>query len=190
MSNTQKQRSATERLNDVEQATMSTFQTLENMTRDIMLIKDAIKLLGNKVDSIVKASMNGQPLTDEVISYLMVQNNIEELKAKVDNLIAQGILVAEAVVGAQSFIVVREVDDTGKVINPRLQLTMGALAPHVAEKLIGAQSGQVVDVEAGALKVEVLEVYAIQSLKAPETEEAAPAQAVVTDSANTEIASS
>lgn len=178
MSNTPaKQRSASERLNDSEQALMSIFQALDNISRDMMLVKDAIKLLGNKTDAVVKASN----LSDDTISALMVENNVAELKANVDRLIGQGILTAEAVVTGQSFVVLREVDDAGKVVNPRLQLSVGAIDPAIASKLIGGLVGQTVDVQEGKLKVEIMESYAIQTpvqapaeaLEAPAAEESA-----------------
>lgn len=177
MSNNQKQRSATERLNDVEQSLMSVFQALDNMTRDLMMVKDAIKLLGNKMDSIVQATVSGQPLTDEVIANLMVQNNVADLKAKVDGLIAQGILIEQATVEAQSFLVIRELDETGKIVNPRLQFTMGALDQSVTEKLVGAKVGQTIDVKEGALRVEILEIYGIKTAEPAPEAEAAPAEA-------------
>lgn len=163
MSN-QKQRSATDRLNDVEQGVMSIFQALDNMARDMMLIKDAIKLLGNKVDSVVKVA----GLSDDAISAGMIENNVAELKGKVDSLIEQGILAAQELIDLQSFIVVREVDDAGKVVNPRLQFTVNAIAPEVSEKLVGAKVGALIDVKEGSLKVEVLEIYGIQTPKAAE----------------------
>lgn len=185
MSNNQKQRSATERLNDVEEAAMSIFQALDNMSRDLMLIKDAIKLLGNKVDSIVKAASTGQEINDQVISSLMVENNVAELKAKVDNLVAQKILVSELAVNAQSFVVIREVDDAGKVVNPRLQFTMSAVSPEVTEKLVGAQPGQTVKMKEGSLNVEILEVYSVQGAATPaEHVEPTPAAAAEADTSS------
>lgn len=163
MSNNDKQRSATERLNDLEQATMGTFQALDNMSRDLMLVKDAIKLLGNKLDAVAKASN----LSDDVISKLMVENNVAELKGNVDRLIAQGILTAEGVVTAQSFVVLREVDDAGAVVNPRLQLAVSSIDPTIAEKLVGGMVGQTVTIQEGKLKAEIVESYAIQTPQAP-----------------------
>lgn len=175
MSNNQKQRSATDRLNDVEQATMSIFQALDNMTRDLMLVKDAIKLLGNKLDSVVKVVASGGTLTDETISAVMVENNIAELKSKVDDLIARGVLVSELEVQPESFVVIREVDETGKVVNPRLQFTMAALPKETVDKLLGAQPGQVLQIKEGTLSVEILETYTIVTPQAPQ---AAAPQAV------------
>lgn len=179
MSNNQKQRSATERLNDLEQATMNLYQTVDNMARDLMTVKDAIKLLGNKVDSIVQAIQAGGPVNDDVIGALMVQNNVNELKTKVDGLIAQGVLVAEAAITAESFVVGREISAAGKVTNPRIQFVMTALSPEIKEKLVGVAPGQTVEFQEGKDKFEVVESFSIQNpqLPTPEAVEAAEAAA-------------
>jgi len=179
MSNNDKQRSATERLADLEQAMMGTFQALDNVSRDMMLVKDAIKLLGNKLDAVVKAAS----LSDDVISNLMVENNVAELKGNVDRLIAQGVLAAEGVVTAQSFVVLREVDDTGAVVNPRLQLSIGSIDPTIAEKLIGGLVGQTIEIQEGKLKAVIVESYSIQTPQAP-TAEAASEVAPATEQAS------
>lgn len=169
MSN-QDKRNASQRIEDLERAMMSLYQTADNMARDLMTIKDAIKILGNKVDAIVKASSRGETLSDEVVAAIMVENNVEELKNKLNMLVAQGILVPEAVVSATSFVVGREVDDSGKVVNPRLQFTMSGLQEQVREKIVGAVPGQTLTLEEGKLKFEVLESYAIQTPQPPSEE--------------------
>lgn len=161
-------RNATQRIEDLEHALSSLYNTADNMARDLTLVKDAIKLLGNKLDAVVKASARGS-LDDETIASIMVDNNVEELKNKVDTLISQGILVGEQSATATSFVVGREVDESGKVVNPRLQFTMAALQPEVREKLVGSMPGQTVTLQEGKLKFEVMEVYAITSPSQGET---------------------
>lgn len=173
----QKQRSATERLNDVEQLLANLYQTADNMARDLLTIKEAIKLLANKLDSVAKESN----LSDDAISQRMLDNNVAELKSKVDDLIAQGILEAESTVTDKSFVVGRESDDSGKIMNPRIQFTLAALEPETKDKLVGANVGQVVDIKEGKYKLEILESYAIVTPQAPQAEapvaEATPAEA-------------
>lgn len=176
MSNQTDKRTASQRIEDLERAMMSLYQTADNMARDLGTIKDAIKLLGNKVDAIVKASSSSQPINDDVIAAIMVQNNVEELKQKVSNLVAQGVLSAEESITETSFVVGSEVKEDGTVANPRLQFTMQALQPELREKLKGAKAGQTVTLQEGKLLFNVLETYAIQQPKAPEqSQEEAPA---------------
>lgn len=164
----QPQRTATQRLGDLERALMALYQTADNMARDIGTIKDALKLLGNKVDAMVKATQRGEFMDDAVLTKIMIENNIEELKNKVDQLISQGFLAKNEEVTANSFIVGREVDEKGEVANPRLQFALSALAEPVRLKILGAKPGQLLELQEGKLKFEVLESYTIQTPKQPE----------------------
>jgi hypothetical protein len=164
----EQQKSATERIQDLEQGTAAALQTLDVMARDVMVIKEAIKLLGNKVDSIVKASERGQDLTDDVLSKIMIENNVEELRGKVTSLVTQGVLVSQEVVGDDSFLVGREVNDAGEVVNPRLQFALQALQEDMRGKILGSKPGDVISLQEGKLKFEVLETYSVQPPKAPE----------------------
>lgn len=161
-------RTATERIQDLETGVASNFQTLDSMARDIMVIKEAIKLLGNKVDSIVKASERGQPLNDEVLSKIMIENNVEDLRGKVTSLVSQGILAPQEVVDDNSFLVGREVNETGEVVNPRLQFSLQALQEDMRGKIKGSKPGDIIALQEGKLKFEVLETYSVQPPKMPE----------------------
>lgn len=169
-------RSASQKITDLENALMSLYQTADNMARDLGTIKEAIKLLGNKVDSIVKAASAGEPVNDTVIARIMVENNVEELNQKVKGMIAQGVLKSQEQIGADSFVVGSENDDQGAVINPRLQFALFALQPDLREKFIGGKAGDVLTLQEGKLKFKVLEVYEIQKQKPAEAVEA-PAEA-------------
>lgn len=170
MSNQADKRTASQRIEDMERGLMALYQTADNMARDMMTIKEAIKLLGNKLDAVVKATSRGEQLTDEVISKIMVENNVEELKNKVQDLVNQGVLVAAEEVTTNSFIVGREIDADGKVQNPRMQFVVSALAENVRSKFPGAKAGQTLELEEGKWKFEVQEVYSIQTPQAPQAE--------------------
>lgn len=176
MSNQADKRTASQRIEDMERGLMALYQTADNMARDMMTIKEAIKLLGNKLDAVVKATSRGEQLTDEVISKIMVENNVEELKNKVQDLVNQGVLVAAEEVTANSFIVGREIDADGKVQNPRMQFVVSALAENVRTKFPGAKAGQTLELEEGKWKFEVQEVYSIQTPQAPQAEQSEQAQ--------------
>lgn len=169
MSNQQQQdkRTASQRIDDMERGLMALFQTVDGITRDLMTIKEAIKLLGNKLDSVVKASNRGEPLTDDTISKIMVENNIEELKEKVQNMVNNGVLAVTDAATLQSFVVGRELNDDGSIANPRYQFIVNALNPDVREKFVGAKAGDILTLQEGKWKFEVLEVYAIQEPTAP-----------------------
>jgi hypothetical protein len=174
MSNQQAdKRTAAQRIDDMERGLMALYQTADNMARDLMTIKEAIKLLGNKLDAVVKASNRGEQLNDEVISKIMVENNIEELKSKVQDLVNQGVLQAAEEVTPNSFVVGREIDENGTVQNPRMQFVVSALAPNVKDKFPGAKAGQTLELEEGKWKFEIQEVYSlvVPSAPAPQAQE-------------------
>lgn len=172
-----KQRTASQRIDDMERGLMALYQTADNMARDVMTIKEAIKLLGNKLASVVKASENGEQVNDEVISRIMVENNVEELKEKVTDLVNQGILASAEEVTAQSFVVGRELGDDGAIVNPRMQFVVSATQEHVRPKFLGAKVGQVLDLEEGKWKFEVQEIYSIQTPQPPQAAQQADAEA-------------
>lgn len=161
-------RSATQRLSDLENAAMSLFNVNDNLARDVMTLKEALKLLDNKVNSIVKATASGEPLTDAVLTRIMTENNVAELAQKVTNMVTQGFIVAEEQVSENSFIVASELNDKDEVVNPRLQFALKALSPELQSKLLGVKVGDTLSIKEG-LKVKLLESYSIQEPKAPET---------------------
>jgi hypothetical protein len=181
-------RTAVQRIDDLERGLMGMFQAGDNLARDVQTLKEAIKLLGNKVDAIVKATMAGEDLNDEVLSRIMVENNVTELKGKVAQLVASGTLVAfEGELNEKHFVIGQEVDDTGKVLNPRLQFVLNSLQPALREKILGKKVGDSVAFQDGKLMFEIQEAYEVTTPKAP-TVEAAPAvqsDSIVAPDANT-----
>lgn len=181
-------RSATQRLEDTENALMSLYQVVDNIARDILTLKEAIKLLGNKVDSIVKVSLRGETMTDDNIAKIMVENNVEELKNKVQNFINSGVLTAAETSDLDSFIVGRELGPDNSVQNPRLQFTVRSLQEDVRNKMIGTKVGQVLEFEGSTLKFEVQEIYST-NLAAPLSQVADEQAAAATTETTTDTPS-
>lgn len=154
-------RTATQRIEDLEGAVVSMYQTGNNMARDVLTLKEAIKLMGNKVDAIVKVVNKQLPLTDENIAQAMIDNNVEELKGKVTDYIDRGSLVSSETIQEDSFVVGRELNEEGKAVNPRIQFSFGALTKELQEKMLGSKVGDLLDLEEGKLRFEVTEIYQI-----------------------------
>lgn len=170
----QKQLSASQRLMRAEAAIMQMYQTMDNMARDLLITKDALKLLGNKLDSVVKLVNAGQPLTIENIAKVMTDNNIEELKQKCTDLVKEGVLVTVDVVPpTRGLVAGRELNDKGEIVNPRLQFTLHSQPKEVQDKIIGAKVGDVLKLAEGKASLEVIEIYEIQAPK-PVSTDAAP----------------
>lgn len=161
--NTQtKNLTAAQRLEGLEQAAIA----LDNAVRQVVLtqenIAQALKLLANKVDAIVKASNADQPLNDEVLSQIMVQNNVEELRRRVEDMKTLGLLKQVESLPKNGFVVGREVDPESKEVqNPRVQIAVSALSEESQAKIVGSKPGDLIDFGKDKLAVEIEEVYEI-----------------------------
>lgn len=175
-------RSATQKLSDLEQAVLSLYNVSDNLARDFMVLKDAVKLLNNKVSAIVQASTDGLELSDPVLNEIMVNNNIQELKERVDNMVLQSVIAPETQVSENSFVVGSELDTDGTVKNPRVQFALKALSPELQGKIKGANVGDVLHLQDGKLDFKILESYTILPPQAP-APAAATAPAATPDAA-------
>ena len=81
------------------------------------------------------------------------------LKQKVDESLANGKIELTEVVGDNSFIVARELDDAGQVVNPRIQFLTAKLMPELRDKFVGKQTGELIKTEEGKLSLELMEIY-------------------------------
>jgi hypothetical protein len=184
-------KTATERLEILENTVQNIIQAVQpvaNIAQDLMGLREAVKLLNNKLDSTIKALNTGIPLTEENIKQFMVDNNVKELQEKVSKMVNDGLLVSTNTVGKDSFVVISEIDASGKVVNPRAQFLLSALQnEEIRSKLEGSTVGATLSVgdKGGALNV--LEAYNISTPQAPMDEagtpEAATAEASSADAA-------
>ena len=185
MADNKDKRTASQRIEDLERTVMAAYQTLDQMARDLMTIKEAIKLLGNKTSAIATAAN----IPDDIISKLMLDANVAELKSKVDVLVEQGVLVADENLTDTSFVVGQEVDSNGAIVNPRLQFTLGSLNPDLRAKIAaGKVGGDDIELQEGKLKFRLLETYQIVTPQAPEASEEpkAPVEEAAAQSSSSE----
>jgi len=161
-------RSASQRIEDLEKGLMSMYQAFDGVAQDLSLAKDALKLLSNRVASLQSVVVAGDSPTEDNVNKAMIANNVKELEQKVDSLKEQGVLTTSDLVTKNTFVVGRELDDAGNVVNPRLQFALAALQPEVQAKIKDNVVGSVVSIQEGKLKFEILEIYSINPPKAPE----------------------
>lgn len=154
-------KSASQRIDELEAAVGQLYGVSDLMVKDLMTLKNAMKLLNNKVSAIVEATKNGQTLNDEVLDAIMIENNVKELDSKVKEMIKNGLVTAEEAVGENSFVVGSESDDAGKVVNPRIQFAVKALNQEFQEKLVGKKPGDTVSFGDGKLTFKLTESYRI-----------------------------
>ena len=145
MSETENKKNASERLTDLENSMAQVgqaFSTLEAMYRDLQGLKEALKLLNNKVNALARAGSEGKTPTDELLSQYMTETNAAELKEKVQQMVSSGLLISSDTAADGSFVVISESDSSGKVVNPRMQFLLSSLQhEEVRTKLTGAKVG-------------------------------------------------
>lgn len=162
MSNNDKKLNAAQRLESLEKAMVLMDKTIHELYKSIEGLRLAGKTLSNKVDSIISASSQGQQINDDVVNKIMTENNVQELKQRIESLKASGQLVQGEEINDLSLMVLREVDpDTGEVANPRVQIAYQLLAESTKELLKGKKAGDVITMGEDKLNLEVLEVYNI-----------------------------
>jgi regulator of replication initiation timing len=181
-------KTATERLEVLENTANSIIQAIQpvaNMAQDLMSLREAVKLLNNKLDSVVKAINAGTALTDENLNAIMTDNNAKELQDKVTKMVSDGLLVTTDTITKDSFVVINEQDGTGKIVNPRMQFLLSALNnEEVRAKLDGAKVGDNIALGDKGGSLNVLEAYSIAAQQpAPAADAAASA---ATDASATE----
>jgi uncharacterized coiled-coil protein SlyX len=162
MSNNDKKLNAAQRLESLEKAMVLMDKTIHELYKSIEGLRLAGKTLSNKVDSIISASSQGQQVNDDVVNKIMTENNVQELKQRIESLKASGQLAQGEEINELSLMVLREVDpDTGEVANPRVQIAYQLLAESTKELLKGKKAGDVIAMGEDKLNLEVLEVYNI-----------------------------
>lgn len=169
-------KNASQRIEDLEVQIASLLTGSDNMAQDLMRMKEALKLLVNKVDAVVKAVNQGGHITDEVLDKFMLENQVQELKNKVDTLAKLGILSPSDSVKESSLVVIRELDANGQVTAARNQFAFSTLVPMYKEKLLGAKVGDSIAIGEAGDSIEILEIYDIAQPQAaaPEAPEASP----------------
>lgn len=129
--------------------------------------------LAKRLNAILKAGDSGGVNTESVKD-VIVSEAAKELKARVDMLVEQGILVLnnDKAIDADTFIVGRETDFDGNEINPRTQMLVGSLQKEAQEKLIGLKAGSEIKDEVIQQILVITEVYEVKSVEMKEPEEA------------------
>jgi hypothetical protein len=155
------QKTASQRIDDLENGLRSVYHTLNVMAKDLGTLKEAAKLLGTKMDAIVQVIKSGEPLSEGAISKAMIQINVDDLRIKVENLINSGLLSPTETVTENCFVVGRELTESGEVANPRMQFILQTLKEDLRNKFMGAKVGQNLMLEEGKWTFEVQEIYRI-----------------------------
>lgn len=162
MSNNDKKLNAAQRLESLEKAMVLIDKTIHELYKSVEGLRLAGKTLSNKVDSIISASAQGQQINDDVVNKIMIENNVQELKERIERLKSSNQLVEGSEINDLSLMVLREIDpDTNEVANPRVQIAFQLLAEQTKDLLRGKKAGDIIAMGENKLNLEVLEVYEI-----------------------------
>jgi len=182
-------KNASQRIEDLETQVASILVGADNMAKDLMYMKEALKLLVNKVDAVVKAVNQGGNITDEILNKFMLENQINELKNKVDALVKSGVLVPSESVQENSLVVIRELDPNGQVTVARNQFAFSSLVPMYKEKLLNAKVGANITIGDAGDSIEILEIYSIaQPKETTPTAETSTGNSVATVNSSVSVA--
>lgn len=163
----EKQLSASERLELIETFLKQVASAYEVVVSDTVQAKENVNALSNKLNALVSILSSGDSVNDENIKSVMVQNKIAELKSAVDDLVKRGDLEKAEVVGPYSFVVSKELsnDEEKRVINPRLQFAVYDIPKERAERLVGKKVGDIVELQENKALVDIEEIYDFPPIK-------------------------
>lgn len=140
-----KKATSTQKLAALEDKAMAHERNFLVLADEIDQLKVLIQGLNKRLNAAIKAGETEEGLSNQTVQDIIIEENEKELKGKVDFLVEQGLLKKlgeEDVTNIRSFLVGKEIDsESGKVVNPRAQFSVGSLSPDLQEKVIGLKLG-------------------------------------------------
>jgi hypothetical protein len=158
----QKKLTAAQRIEKLENTTLGVYENFNILANDIDQLRQTVTALAKRLNATIEAGEKGGINNDQVNS-IIIQENVNELKQKVDFLIEQGILKKSEnnTVGESSFVVGRELDDEKNEINPRIQFAFQTLNEKGKELILDKSIGDLVKNEGNSGCMEITEIYEI-----------------------------
>ena len=157
---------ALERLSSLENMILSQHQKIEILADEIDKLRGTVGALAKRLNATIKAGEDGS-LSNDSVNKLIINENLKELEGKVKFLVEQNVLEKDdsAVVSNKTFVVGREVDKEGTVINPRVQFAVGSLDANFQTQVIGFKVGDVIPYQESDVSLEVVEIYKIKEIE-------------------------
>lgn len=158
--NSTKKMTAAQRIEHLEGTIMGIYKNFDILANDIDQLRNTITGLAKRLNATIEAAESGT-VNNEQVNNIIIQQNVEELKAKVEFLVEQGVLKKseENVVGENSFVVGRELDGEKNVLNPRLQFAFATLNETGKELVKGKTLGDLVKNENNDGHLEITEIF-------------------------------
>lgn len=170
-------RTASQKIEDLERVVSMLYQSvsaldgavksLSGMQQDMVLVRDALRLLNKKTEAIVQVAKPESGITASSVSDLVIKMNVDDLKIQVEEYVKRGNLVASEVVTENSYLVCEEQDVNGNVVNPRIQFRLDSQNEDTKTALTGKKAGDVASFGEGKYGVKILETYTLVDGPAP-----------------------
>jgi len=166
---------AAQKIEALENMLMNQSKNMDILADEIDRLRQLITALSKRLNASIQAAEEGG-VTGDSINKIIMKENMKELESKVQFLIEQGVLERndESEVTEQTFLVGREVDSEGNVVNPRVQFSVNSIDPEVKGRLLTKKAGDVISYSESEPSLEITEVYQILDPKIKKNYEAQP----------------
>jgi hypothetical protein len=168
-------RTAAQTIEALENAFMGQNQQMQILADEIDKLRQMLVALSKRMNASIQAAEEGS-LTGDSVNKIIINENVKELESKIQFLVDQGVLKKNDTmeITNQTFVVGREVDATGKIINPRVQFAVGSIDQAVQAKLLTKKMGDTVSYSDTEPSLEITEVYEIHQPAVQKNFEAQP----------------
>lgn len=152
---------AAQRIEMLERLVLQYSQRFNILADEIDRLRATVQSLSNRVTATITATDS-----EDAVKQIQVQKNTEELEGKVKFLTDRGVLVKndEMTVVDKCFVVGRDVDDAGKVTNPRVQFAVNSLPQELKDTIIGKKMGDLIKPEGAPTSLEIVELYEVHEV--------------------------
>jgi hypothetical protein len=178
--NVQKQESkptqnAALRIESLELRNQALLKMIESQQKSILMLSEEIDknrelVLGvaRRLNTAITVAENS-PLTHENVNKEIVNQNVKNLESSVNLMIDEKVITkkdSDGQITDTDFVVGREVNDNGQVVNPRLQFSIVQVSQlengeELVKLYLGKKVGDIIKKEGDASGIEILEVYSI-----------------------------
>jgi len=168
-------RNAAQTIAALENAFMSQNQQIQMLADELNRVRNIITSLNKRVNASIQAAEEGS-LNGDSVNKIILNENMKELEGKVTFLVEQGVLTKndDKEISEQTFVVGREIDAEGNVVNPRVQFAVGSIEKTIQEKLLSKKIGAMIQFGDTDPKLEITEVYEINQPAVKKDYEAQP----------------
>ena len=147
-------------------------EALMSVVKEVTLIKrqqlpkldSGLKELGQYVGAIERVLKNNTVLSRDTVTEALIANAVESMVAQIKGLLEAKIIQPAEVTTPSSLVVFRELDQGGKVVNPRGQFGLDTLDKKYLDLFVGKKVSDVISV-VPERSLEIMEIYELVAKK-------------------------